>query len=349
MSGRIRNQHPRIQPPKTTRTAPKPKARGTAANTAATWGNPAGPKSDAFDAPGVGRAAAAGTQHGGLPDVLLTTRGGVPVNHGTDPGDYYCEHMFFSAQASSLRSGSSVASNREGEKLVGFLHLPRDGWSEGAGGAYTQEQRHAGTREVIGAAVRGYYDAAAAQVHEGPIRMLMTGYGPFSSMTNNPTGDFVTHRENLDAAMRNAFGDNLVSNEGRRVSGDGDDATYQYQVRDPSTGRERSVVIDAVRMPVSDEAIDGSSPRSVQQTMERFRPHAVISMGVNPGGSTFLAEHHADDGGLRNEGGRQIHDDASTPRNNLGDNYSLPRAINGGGAPRVAAADLSASAVGVRG
>ena len=334
MSGRVRNGQPPAKLAKvkgaktaTPKTTPPPKP-ATPKKTA--WTPPPSGKPDAFVSRGTARGSTTPQEHAGLPEVLLTTKGGVAVNHGTDPGDFYCEHMFFSAQTSSLKPGSSIVANSEGEKLVGFLHVPRDNWSEGAGGPYTQEQRHGGTREVIGAALRGYFDAAAPQVGNDPVRMLVTGYGAFDSMTDNPTGDFVTHSENLDAAMKHAFGDNLVTPQGKRIAGEGDDATYQYQVKDPVSGRERSVILEAVRMPVTDDAIDGASPRSVQKTIDAFKPHAVISMGVNPGGTTYLAEHHADDGGIRNEAGRQVHDGSEGARLNLSDNYSLPRAIFGG-------------------
>ena len=348
MTERVKSGRPTVKPQKAKAAKPPPPPRLAEPKSTA-WTAPPTGKPDAFESRGIARGSTVPAEHAGLPEVLATTVGGVTVNHGTDPGDFYCEHMFFSAQTESLRPGTSIVGNAEGERLVGFLHVPRDNWSEGAGGPYTQEQRHAGTREVIGDALRGYFDAAAAQVGAGPVRILLTGYGPFDSMTDNPTGDFVTHPENLDAAMRQAFGDNLVTPQGKRTAGEGDDATYEYQVRDPVSGRERSVVIEAVRMPVTDEAIDGTSSRSVQQTIERFKPNAVISMGVNPGGSTYLAEHHADDGGIRNDNGRQVHDESEGARLNLGDNYSLPRAIFGGGAPRVAAKEAPKTPAGVWG
>ncbi|MHB8875783.1 MAG: hypothetical protein ACYC8T_19015 [Myxococcaceae bacterium] len=350
MSGRVRNSHHKVKTPRADTPRNTVRAdRAPAKPQVNVWTPPPAGTPDAFVARGTARGATTGAEHGGLPELLLTTAGGVAVNHGSDPGDYYCEHMFFSAQTQAMRPGSSVVANAEGEKLVGFLHLPRDSWSEGTGGAYTQQQRHAGTREVIGAALRGYYDAASPQVSGGPVRMLVTGYGPFMSMRDNPTGDFVAHPENLDAAMKQAFGDNLLSAQGKRIAGEGDDATYQYQVKDPVTGKERTVLVEAVVMPVSDDAIDGTSARSVQKTMDAFKPHAVISMGVNPGGSTYLAEHHADDGGLRSDDGRQVHDDSRAGAFNLPDNYSLPRAIHGGGAPRLAAADRPGRAAGVWG
>src|SRR5688500_3170455 len=90
----------------------------------------------------------------GIPDVLFTTSAGARVGHGTDPGDYYCEHAFFLAQREAA-STASIDRNHAGEPLVGFLHWPADRWSTRTGN-YTQAERHRSGREVVGAAVRGF-------------------------------------------------------------------------------------------------------------------------------------------------------------------------------------------------
>ena len=47
-----------------------------------------------------------GARNGGLPDTLMEMEGGARVGHGTDAGDYYCEHMFFQTQKEAMKSGS---------------------------------------------------------------------------------------------------------------------------------------------------------------------------------------------------------------------------------------------------
>jgi pyrrolidone-carboxylate peptidase len=264
---------------------------------------------------------------GGLPEVLLETPS-ASVRHGYDPGDFYCEHTFFTTQGAANAPGSSVLRNAAGERLVGFLHVPSDPHTYQPSAPLDQEARHGATREVVGAALRGYVDEIQRS-GESPARVLLTGFGPWELVQNNPTGDFVAHRENVDAAMREAFGRRLLSREGVRVGGDDHSDVWSYRVKDEATGRAREVHIEARRLPVTDEAINGSE-RSLQQAMERFRPHGVISMGVHSG-VHFLAEHHADDGGLRVENGRQRHDDAATPTRAQPANFSLPRAIEQGG------------------
>ncbi len=278
-----------------------------------------------------GVATPADDGRGGLPAVLKRTSAGLEVRHGTDPGDFYCEHMFFTAQGHAMHPGSTVLSNSHGERLVGFLHVPGDAHLSAAPESYRQADRHRGTREVVGAALRGYYDQAARQV-DGPVRLLVTGYGAFQGITNNPTGDFVSHRVNLDAAMRHAFGDALLTPRGRQVASADGEAEYAYRVRDES-GRERELRILAVTMPVDDRAIDGRSARSVQRTMDRFGPHAVLSLGVSAAAPAYLAEHHADNGGLALRDGRFVHDASQDPTVSLPDNFSLARAIHSAGRP----------------
>lgn len=279
-------------------------------------------------------------RNGGLPDELLRSER-ARVVHGTDPGDFYCEHMFFTTQREAMKPQSSVGVNEQGERLVGFLHLPPDEHTyrpQPSSGAepYTQAERHGGTRDVIGAALRGYFPDAARAAGDGPVRIQLGGYETFQSVQNNPTGDFVRHRENLDGAMQRAFGRNLVTPEGERLpreDGQPEGAErYRYLVQDPSSGREREVILQAQSFPVTDDAIDGPGARSVQRSMEGFRPHAVISMGVASGDS-YRAEFHADDGGLVTDSARQSHDEQRAPTTSLPDNYSLGRAIHRGTKP----------------
>jgi pyrrolidone-carboxylate peptidase len=292
---------------------------------------------DHFDArplEGTPTAAPPGQERGGLPDTLLASPH-ARVVHGDDPGDFYCEHAFFTAQQTAATS-TSTAYNAQGESLVGFLHVPRDAATGTAAPVDDQAARHQGTREVVGAALRSYVDDARATADrlggaQSPVRVLLTGYEQWGSVQNNPTGDFVAHADNVDAAMGHAFGPHLVTPKGTRVGGDEHSDVLRYEVREPATGRRREVLIEARRLPVTDDAINGS-PRSLQAAIGRFAPHGVISMGVH-GGSDHIAEHHADDGGINVVDGRQVHDDAMGPRTNLAPNFALPRAIFRGSQP----------------
>jgi hypothetical protein len=292
------------------------------------------PRTDTFVPPLRGGAVATV-----LPDVLLEVRG-FKVVHGTDPGDFYCEHMFFQSQSEARKPNASVTVNDKGEKLVGFLHIPSDSATYSGVTTEPQEERHAATRDVVGSALRGYYDEASQRVARGPVRLMLNGYGSWGSTVNNPTGDFVRHSENVDAAMKTAFGDALVTPKGQPYTGpDAAPAEHstvlQYVVQDPKSRVTRTVLVRTQQFPVTDDAINGNGTVSVQYAMGGFKPHAVLSMGV--GTPTYTAEFHADNGGLKLDGS-PTHDDSAAPSVNLPENRSLARAIHGGAAAIVAEA-----------
>lgn len=246
----------------------------------------------------------------------------------TDAGDYYCEHAFYCAQEAARAQGSQVATNADGDRLVGFIHFPEDAQTSQPRPANPTDAelaaRHGDARRVVGAAIAGYYDQAARQVEEGPIRILLTGYGRFgNSIQNNPTGDFVSHRANIDAAMEEAFGANLV---GRPPANADMNQPLTYTVRQPD-GSTRDVQIRAIEMPVDDRALDPNHAGSLPHTMGAFSPHAVVSMGVRPGSSHFDVEGRADDGGMRHQDGRWQHERGRARTDSGYRNRSLERAV----------------------
>jgi pyrrolidone-carboxylate peptidase len=258
---------------------------------------------------------------GPLPAVQLAQQFGVlpfyrgraaDVVRGTgDMGNYYCEHAFFALQGLAAQPGSSIQRDGVGQAMVGFLHVP-----DYAG---SQPLRHAATAEVVGLAVAGYMRNALARSSSGPVRMLLTGYGPFAGISNNPTGDFVATQANLIAAVQRGF-------PGARFTGceqQGTAQTLSFRITD-SSGRPRDFQLRAQALPVADRALNVDLPQAVAQ----FRPQAVLSMGVAASlpPRTYTAETRADDGGLAIGIGGYRHDDSVVPRTSL-TNGSLARAI----------------------
>jgi pyrrolidone-carboxylate peptidase len=244
-----------------------------------------------------------------------------------DAGDFYCEHVYYVAQQQALLSSSSVLSNSRGERLVGFIHLPEDAQTSRAPIASPTDAqvtaRHGDTRRVVGAAIAGYFNDTASQT-DGPVRIMVSGFGPFMSVTDNPSGDFVSQRANIDAAMEAAFGSRLV---GRPPAGADMNQPLSYRVRQDD-GSIREVQIRAVRLPVTDAALDPAQAGSIPAEMARFRPHAVISMGVHPGNGHYDVEGRADDGGLRRDTSGAYRDETGRARSSTGlANGSLQRAI----------------------
>lgn len=271
------------------------------------------------------------TPHAELPATLLHVAG-AKVEHGADPGNFYCEHAFFTLQRFAAEVG--ITKNAHGEPLCGFLHVPSDAQCGAApSAAIDVATRYAAHRQVVGAAIQGWFQAAKATAHD-PITILITGYGPFQSITNNPAGGFVSHRENLDAAMEAAFGTSLLGRKGKRLpdrmgGSPADTMALRYRVNDG--GRVREIVVVAERLKVADVALDNGDPGSLVGALKAVKPHAALALGVH-GGSTFLAEHHADDGGLVIDAqGKARHDDNKQPTQAFLDNYALARAIHAGG------------------
>jgi hypothetical protein len=262
-----------------------------------------------------------------LPSRMIEREGFV-VEHGDDPGDYYCEHALFVQQRFAFEAG--ILKNAHGESLTGFLHVPHDEHTgKPADEPIDASQRYARHREVVGAAVFGFFHDAKKMTQED-VRILITGYGPFMSITNNPAGGFVSDRSNIDAAVRHAFGDALVSAQGElladRSGAQGDETmTLAYTVKD-GTGTRR-LIVTAEQLDVADHELNPNDPGSLIGAMRAVRPHAMLSLGVH-GGISFKVEHHADDGGLATHvDGVMSHAGSKSPSQAFLDNYALARAI----------------------
>lgn len=315
--------------PNTTQTthkqAPLAGKTGYAQQQAAVKPKPTAPK----PAQNLGIPGSAGQAQAGLPDTLQNLPSGKRVAHGTDPGDFYCEHMFYSTQVAAEQAASSVLRNEQGESLTGFLHLPGDREAtDNASEDYTRKTSQKDTQAVVGSALRGWIDTALPQVSSGPVKLLLTGYANWGSVVNNPTGGFVAAKKNVDAAMAQGFGAQLKTKQGKEIEqGSGEHVfhTWSYRIATP-TG-EREVQLRGQVFAVADQTIDRGAA-SAQQAMADWAPHGVLSMGVAVGHDDFLAEHHADDGGL--DEAHAKHDDAAGPRHNLPDNYALARGIVAG-------------------
>lgn len=225
--------------------------------------------------------------------TLHTTRGGADVVPSTDGGDYYCEHTLYATDAASEGS-PSVLRDENDDAMVGFLHLPGTRDRPGA------PDRHADTQEVTGLAIRGYYDAAVAQLPAGePVRILVTGYAGFElGPADNPAGDFVTHQANIDAAVSEAFAASVEASSvtGPEATDGGSFMELIYELSDMNP-----LVIRAQLYPVDPRAIGGEAD-SIQDTMGEFGPHAVLSLGVAPSRDVYSVETQADTLDLHDHG-----------------------------------------------
>ena len=227
----------------------------------------------------------------------LAQYGDVVVDASTDAGGFYCEHCFYVAHV--------VA---HPDTIVGFLHVPP------ARNDRTQLQRHRHTRLVVGAALRGLLNELA-----GDVDVLLTGFEPWGEVTRNPSGDFVGHVGNLDAAMT------VVGASGRgrrRTNGSG------WSARDYRVDGRRVSLWPHV-LPVDDGAIDGG-PRSVQAGIAACSPRVVLSLGVHRRTDRHRVEHIASDRHLRRSAAGFAHDVSAPTSHILPATDVLARAIVNG-------------------
>jgi hypothetical protein len=257
-----------------------------------------------------------------LPDPLLVL-GDTRVAQGREAGDFYCEHLLFMALGESQRPQSSFCRDATGAPLVGFLHVPPDADCYDAANLRPAAERQRQTRAVVGKAIASYITSAAPKCN-GTVRLLITGFGPFGPIKNNPTGAFVSSADNLLAALQAGFGADRVT-----ALGQGSGAE-RFLVR---LGRSSvTVMIWGQLLPVNDSAIDGRSPHAIQTLCRTLAPHALLCLGVGAAGD-YVAETRADSGGLVLEP-YPHHDDTALPNERdqktaTRKNLSLARALAG--------------------
>ena len=216
------------------------------------------------------------------------------VVESDDPGGFYCEHCFYVAQRAAADVDSVVVDR--GAPLVGFLHVAKDDASASADVVGDQAARHTDTIAVIAAVLQEWLPLVENQArldnHE-PMSVLLSGYGEWGTVKNNPTGDLVRHAENLDA------------------------------IADAVVG---GVFIRPLVLAVDDTAIDGGAA-SIQAAIIRHRPHVVISLGMHSTGADHFAEHHASDRGLVETTGGFRRDPERPARRRLPSNRALAHAL----------------------
>jgi hypothetical protein len=243
------------------------------------------------------------------------------VRESDDAGGYYCAHAFFLAHDYGRREAACVARDEAGEPLLGFLHVPPDERTLTGKGAREPAVRHAETRLVVACALRGYLAAAATAVPEGELRLLVTGYGSFRDVVDNPTGDFVGDAGNLRACVAHL---GLKAEPATGVAPGAGLRALEFALE--LAGEPRSVRLAFGVLAVHDAALDGPEERSLSEWFQRFGPHAWLGLGVGRT-SHYRAERAPDDRGLERQGGRAAHVAGREPTRVLPTNRSLARAL----------------------
>jgi hypothetical protein len=149
--------------------------------------------------------------------------------------------------------------------------------------------------------------------------VLITGYGPFQGVVDNPTGSFVADDHVVEETLRTA-----TRAEASAVAPIAERGATMRVVR---AGR---LVVARLVLEVDDAALHHELPGSLPWALRTFAPHAALSMGVHRAGEHFRVEV------LPTSAGLAIHE--TTPRHNAGvaervvlaENAALARAIESG-------------------
>jgi hypothetical protein len=251
--------------------------------------------------------------------ALLAHVDGVEVRESTWAGSYYCAHVLWMSTRWAGVQGSSIALDQYGDPLVGFIHVPADLETAGAPVAAhavrSRRERHAATIAVLASALRGIADELLLAGVTAPRRLLVSGFGPFAAVTSNPSGDLVDDEECMAAATKLAFGQ-TPSSLGPLVDGAVPGLTID------------GVIVGRAHLDVSDACLDPAWRRSLPWALERFRPPAVIALGVHRVGSIYRVEIEPTSAGLRAaDSDRPSHERGRPMDARAARNRALPNAI----------------------
>lgn len=239
----------------------------------------------------------------------MTTKAGKtdpPVRRSRDAGAYYCAHTLF---ALHHRPPSTVLKAEDGQPLAGFLHVPPDPSTTGERNAPPPNDRFADLRPVVAWALAGLEAMARPQLGAGEHwSVLLTGFGAFRDVTDNPTGAFVQNLDEVARAVAQAFGNAARGDD--RVSSD-------------------SVVVVPRLLPVDDRLLNAKAANSLEALCEEYGPHSVLSLGVSRS-PTFDIETQPNDAGLSRTDGTWRHEANRPAREILSETLVLAEAIERG-------------------
>ena len=197
------------------------------------------------------------------PDLATTPRG-VPICESRHAGGNYCEHALFAALYWEKTHPGIIGQTVDGNPLIGFLHVPEEhDHPETA-------NRHDDTLWVLGQML----NTLIRHVSKKAITILLTGYGPFGDITNNPSGHLITSTDALERLTCSLLG--TCGAMVTTVTEDGLLITESFERAEGSTVHLRLITH---LLPVAPGAVNGSK-HSLQYHLEADQPHGVILMGI---------------------------------------------------------------------
>ncbi len=260
---------------------------------------------------------------------VLWAQGSIVVRESTWAGSYYCAHLFHVVSTAARAPMTTIVKDVDGDPMVGFLHVPADGQalheSQPATAANRRpaRERHQATRDVVAGALGGIIEQLEQRVPKGPLRVLLTGFGAFPGIVDNPTGDFVRNIDLVVEAVQQAFPGARRAHPTLPPLLAGGITLLRDGMKLPS---QRELHIGACALPVDDDALAPDKPGSIRWAYDRFRPHAHVAMGVHRG-QDYRVEVSADSAGLVVEDGVPRHQQGAPPVDKHPRNGALARAI----------------------
>lgn len=227
------------------------------------------------------------------------------VRRSDDAGAFFCAHTLFALHHAPP---SSLLRRDGGEPLAGFLHVPPDPWTMSNAPA-PKAERFAALGLVASWAMAGLETMARPLLGEGEAwRLLLTGFGPFRDVTNNPTGAFIANADALQRSVALAFGD--AEPKENAIVG-------------------QKVVVLPRELPVDDRLLAGDDAASLFAICEEIRPHSILALGVSRS-TSFDIETQPTDAGLRNVDGTWRHEANRPESQRLSSTLVLAEAIDRG-------------------
>jgi len=206
------------------------------------------------------------------------------VVRSLDAGGYYCEHTYFSAARAAAARGARV----------GFLHIPDDDEAHRLAEeprGFLERQRE--NRAVVARFVRGLLAEERL-----PSRLVLTGFGPFKAVVDNPSGAFVSSRENLHALFDEAA-EGAVVHDDARAFPLAVGARASFEVAWPDG---RALACTVAHLPVDERAVRPGSGTALAELVERDA--VVLALGVASNErDTWRVEARATDVNLRDDAG----------------------------------------------
>ncbi len=201
-----------------------------------------------------------------------------------DSGNNFCSKILSSAALKAeYDPQTSILRNTNNEPLCGFIHIPKDEYSEKPLREKNTEElllRHESTIELLSAAIRGYVNESLRLKPELPnVKILLGGFSQFSNVSDNSTGEFAKTAILTEEALSKAFPDyKLISLESRLLDDTNKSIVSRIVLQEKLSDKQISCYLMGREFDVNNTSIDDSK-KSVQYAIDNLKPNAVILLG----------------------------------------------------------------------